>query len=154
MLVDFLNQETIRVKLKLKDWQEAGKVAGDLLVKTGSIKPEYIKAMLNTVIDQGPYIVIAPGIAMFHARPEDGVNSIGLSLITLEDGVNFNAGKKDPVKLVFALAAIDNNSHLELLSDLIRLLRDKETQEKMITADSVEQLVKLIEDYENNKEGK
>lgn len=154
MLTDYLNQDTMQVKVKIRDWQEAGKIAGNILVKTGSIDTAYVQAMLDNVIEQGPYIVIAPGIALFHARPEDGVNSIGLSLITLKDGVNFHAGKKDPVKLVFVLAAIDNNAHLDLLSDLTRLLRNKETHEKMMNADSIEELVKLIENFETDKEEK
>lgn len=154
MITNYLNQDTIKVKVKTSDWQEAGKIAGNILVETGSINPEYIQAMLDMVIEKGPYIVIAPGIALFHARPEDGVNSIGLSLITLKDGVNFNAGKKDPVRLVFVLAAVDNDAHIELISDLTRLLRNKETQERMMNANSVKQLVELIEDYENDKEEK
>lgn len=154
LLSDYLNQETMRAKVKVENWQQAGKIAGKLLIEKGIIKPEYIQAMLEQVIEKGPYIVVAPGIAMFHARPEDGVNSIGLSLITPQDGVIFNAGKKDPVKLIFVLAAIDNNSHVELISDLTRLLRNEAVQEKMIKADTVEQLVELIQDYENIKEEK
>lgn len=42
-------------------------------MNNGCIKESYIDAMVNTVKNMGPYIVIAPGIAMPHAAPEDGV---------------------------------------------------------------------------------
>lgn len=48
------------------------RIGGELLEKSGAIEPRYIDAMINTVKEIGPYIVIAPGIAMPHARPEAG----------------------------------------------------------------------------------
>jgi len=61
--------------------------------------------------------VIAPGLAMPHARPNDSVLETGMSLVTLAEPVSFGHAKNDPVRVVFGLAALDHDKHLELLSE-------------------------------------
>ena len=53
------------------------------MVKNGTIEERYIDGMIETVKNLGPYIVIAPGVALPHARPEDGVIEPSMSLVTL-----------------------------------------------------------------------
>ncbi len=74
----------------------------------------------------GTYAVIAPGIVLLHARPEDGVLKPGLAMVTLSTPVNFGHTENDPVDLVFALAATDKTSHLQGLQELAQLLSDGE----------------------------
>lgn len=64
------------------------KKAGGLLLDNQSIKKEYIADMIASVHEFGPYIVIAPGIALFHARPEGNVNEICLSYLRLKSQLN------------------------------------------------------------------
>ena len=47
-------------------------------------EPTYTEAMIDVVRDMGPYIVLAPGLAMPHARPEMGAKQVGTALVTLE----------------------------------------------------------------------
>ena len=42
------------------------------MVDAGFTEPTYTEAMIDVVRDMGPYIVLAPGLAMPHARPEMG----------------------------------------------------------------------------------
>jgi len=83
VLENILTEKAIRLKARAVDWQEAVRMGGELLVNAGFAKPSYIEAMVETVKQLGPYSVIAPGIAMPHARPEAGVIKPGLSLVTL-----------------------------------------------------------------------
>ncbi|MBP2660242.1 MAG: modulated transcriptional regulator, MtlR family [Firmicutes bacterium] len=80
--------------------------------------------MINCVKKIGPYIVIAPGIAMPHSRPEDGVKKICLSMVRLATPVSFSSLKNDPVDLVFAFGAVDYESHFRVLSELWQILND------------------------------
>lgn len=73
MLKDLLTKDTIRVNIDAKDWEDAIRKGGDLLEKNDSIEHRYVDGMVETMKEIGPYIVIAPGIAMPHARPESGV---------------------------------------------------------------------------------
>src|SRR5699024_7554968 len=106
---------------------------------------EYITKMLEAVDEFGPYIVIAPGLALFHARPESNVKDICLSMITLEEPVRFGAKEKDPVDLVFALGAIDHDSHLQVMADLAKVLQDNDLVNKIKQETSVDNVLQLLD---------
>ncbi|MBM4464050.1 MAG: PTS sugar transporter subunit IIA [Chloroflexi bacterium] len=139
-----LTEETIALGLSVRDWQEAVHEAGKLLVKAGMVEPRYIEAMVQMVKDIGPYIVIAPGVALPHARPEDGVKKACMSLVTLSPPVNFGNEHNDPVKLVVAFGTTDNKAHIEALTELARLLGDSTKLEGLARASSPEEILKLI----------
>lgn len=83
VLSKMLAKETIVLRLSVSDWQQAVREAGRLLVNAGAVEPRYVEAMIQMVREMGPYIVIAPGVALPHARPEDGVKKAYMSLVTL-----------------------------------------------------------------------
>ncbi|MBP2072433.1 BglG family transcription antiterminator [Thermoanaerobacterium butyriciformans] len=144
LLKDLLTEKTIRLNVEVKDWEEAVRIGGELLEKEGAIEHRYIDAMIDSVKEIGPYIVIAPGIAMPHARPESGAKKIGMSLITLKNPVNFGNKENDPVKIVVCLCAVDHSSHLKALSELVELLGDDEKVQKIKFADDIYDVVNLI----------
>ncbi|WP_333648455.1 PTS sugar transporter subunit IIA, partial [Lacrimispora sp.] len=106
----------------------------------------YIQAMLKNVEVNGTYIVISPGIAMPHARPEEGALDIGLSIVTLKNPVVFGHPKNDPVKIVVGLCAIDHQSHLKALTELADILMDRNKVEKITNADSAEEILQIIKE--------
>ncbi|MEI8632679.1 PTS sugar transporter subunit IIA [Vibrio sp. PP-XX7] len=79
----------------------------------------------------GPYYVLGPGIAMPHSRPEDGVNRIALSLSVFKQGVSFGSEENDPVHLLVTLAAIDSNSHVDIIAQLAELFMNDEDVQKI-----------------------
>jgi len=147
-LSKMLAKETIALRLSVGDWQQAVREAGRLLVNAGAVEPRYIEAMIQMVREIGPYIVIAPGIALPHARPEDGVKKACMSLVTLSPPVNFGNKCNDPVKLVIAFGTTDNKTHIDALAELAKLLGDSTKVEGLKRASSPEELLKLI----NSKE--
>lgn len=146
MLEDLLTEETIKLNVEAKDWEEAIKIGGELLERAGAIENRYINAMIDMVKKLGPYIVIAPGIAMPHARPEQGAKKIGMSLITLKKPINFGNKENDPVKIVICLCAIDHSSHLKALSEVGKLLGNEERVKKIISADDPTVICNLIKE--------
>lgn len=147
MIAQLLTRENIRLNVEVDTWEDALHCAGEPLVDNGSIKPTYITKMIEVVKDVGPYIVLDKGFALAHARPEDGVNRIGLSLITLKNPVNFGNPDNDPVSLVICLAATDNTSHLEVISDLAGFLSDRKNFDKIIQCTKPEEVMDLISVY-------
>jgi len=81
--------DSIRVLAAALDREHAVELAGDLLVSSGRVTPEYTQQMVEVFETHGPYFVIAPGIAIAHAKPSDAVISTGLSLVTLAEPVVF-----------------------------------------------------------------
>lgn len=125
-LEDLFIQEAIKAKLDLHSRDEVIEESGRLLVAAKAVRPEYIDAMKRVMDELGPYCVISPGIALLHARPEDGVNRSCLSLITLKEPIPFGHSSNDPVDLAFALGAIDKQSHIKALAELAGYLADSD----------------------------
>ncbi len=126
MLSDYLAEPMIRLKVAAADWEEAVRAAGDLLVEGGCCTSGYIEAMIAAVHEIGPYMVLAPGLALAHARPEDGVLKVGISLVTLAEPVYFGSEVNDPVGLVIAFGSPDKAGHLEMLAGLATFLEDED----------------------------
>jgi len=132
----------VEVGVEAKNWVDAIRKAGELLEKDGIVERRYVEAMISIVEKLGAYIVLAPGIAIPHARPEDGALNVGLSIVVLAKPVEFGS-PNDPVKVVIAFASPDKTSHLSLLKLLAELLQDAIAVEKLKNAKSVED-VKVI----------
>ena len=75
MLSDLLTKEKIHFTDEKLDWRSAIELAAQPLLNQGEIEPSYISAIINRVEEFGPYIDLGMGIALPHARPEDGVKS-------------------------------------------------------------------------------
>lgn len=111
-----------QVGVEAKDWRDAIRRAVQPLVEQGAVEPTYVQRCIELVEEQGPYMVLAPGIALAHARPEDGALRLGLSVTRLARPVSFGHPDNDPVDLVFAFASPDGRQHVGLLSALARRL--------------------------------
>lgn len=147
MLHEVLTKDFIKLNVDVENWEEAVRKGGKILEENGSIENRYIEAMVETVKKLGPYIVIAPGIAMPHARPELGVNKVGMSLMTLDKPINFGNKENDPVSIIVCLCAVDHTSHIKALSELVTFLGDTKFIETTLNAkDPVE-----ILNYMRNK---
>lgn len=146
MLEKFLNKSTINILENVKDWQDSINIVSKPLIKNKIIEKRYVDAIFKTHEDLGPYYVLAPGIAMPHARPEQGSNGMGLSLLIVKNGVNFNSLENDPVYIIVMLAAKDSDSHIELISSLSDLL-DNEQDINVLKNGSLEEIIKVIEKY-------
>ena len=139
-----MTEDTVEVNVEVSDWEEAVRTAGNLLYKNGYVEACYVDSMVDIVKAVGPYIVLLKGVALAHARPSQGAKKIGLSLITLTTPVNFGNADNDPVSLVFALSAVDNSSHLELLGELSQIFGDEEGMEELAKASTKQELLDRI----------
>jgi mannitol/fructose-specific phosphotransferase system IIA component (Ntr-type) len=146
MLKEILTTELISAKFEANSRDEAVTESGRLLVQKGLADEAYIRAMIKNVEVNGTYIVIAPGIAMPHARPEEGALDIGLSIVTLKEPIPFGHPKNDPVKIVVGLCAIDHQSHLKALTELADILMDENKVERLIMAENAEQILDIIKE--------
>lgn len=111
-----------RVDVAASSWQDAIRAACSPLVEAGAVEARYAEQCIAIVQEHGPYIVLAPGIALAHARPEDGVIRLALSAITLATPVAFGHEHNDPVDVVFAFGSPDKQAHIGMLAALTRRL--------------------------------
>ena len=152
-LADHLPDGSIVTQARAADWREAVRLAGDALVATGVTTPAYTDAMIATVDDLGPYIVIAPGFALAHARPSEAVLRTGLSWVHLAEPVEFGSEDNDPVQLVVGLAATDATSHVGIMSALAEILIDDDTFAAALAADTPAAVQSLLTQAASQSEG-
>jgi len=126
------------------DWRAAVRAAGQGLVAAGAVTAAYADEMIATVETLGPYIVIAPGIALAHSRPSPAVVHAGLSLVTLEQPVAFGHRTNDPVRLVIGLAAPDEEGHVNALATLAEFLADDGRRSALMSARSAAEVRALL----------
>ncbi|HUV16054.1 MAG TPA: PTS sugar transporter subunit IIA [Pelolinea sp.] len=130
-LAALLDNNLISIREIAEDWEEATDKAGNLLLKSHLIDISYIESMKNVVKEFGPYIVAWPGVALLHANCDSGAKQPGISLITLENPVNFGHPENDPVDIVIALSLPRDHSLALALDQLNNLLMNQDAVKQL-----------------------
>ncbi|MGX4668935.1 BglG family transcription antiterminator [Cerasibacillus sp. JNUCC 74] len=144
MLSDLLTEDMIQFTDEKLQWRDAITLAAQPLLKTNKIKQEYIEAMNKKVEEVGTYIHVGNGIAIPHARPEEGVINLGMSFLRTKTPVKLLDKEEHQIDIFICLAAVDNEAHLKALSHLTKLLADKPTLKALKEAETSEEIIKLI----------
>lgn len=137
-------KDHIKIKVDVSDYEDAIKKVGQILVDVNSIKENYIQDMLDAIKKLGPYIVMAPGFALAHARPSDDVIKDDVSIITLKEPVCFNS-INDPVYIVMCLAAKNSDTHIDTMQKIATVLMKENTIENLKKSNSIEEVQKIFE---------
>ncbi|MED3941398.1 BglG family transcription antiterminator [Priestia megaterium] len=149
MLHEVLQEPFLQLTDSADDWKSAVRLAAKPLLNYEYIEPSYVEAMIKSVEQLGPYIVIAPKVALPHARPEQGVNRVGMSMLRLKEPVYFSTEKQHGAQLIIVLAATDNETHLKALSQLSMMLSENDNIDKLIAMNTKQEMLALIEAYSN-----
>ena len=140
----WISKDKVALRLKVDRWEDAVRAAGRMLLDCGAVEERYIEAMVETAKDLGPYIVIAPGIAIPHARPEDGAKDVCFVALQLEPPVDFGNPDNDPVNLVIAFSSPDATGHVKMLAKLARVIGQDGFLESAANAQTPEDLVSIL----------
>lgn len=121
-----IENKSIKLHATANNWCDAIKIGTDMLIDSGAILPDYHDAIISSVKDLGPYICIAPHLALPHARPENGVLKTAFALVTLTKPVYFE-GEDEPVDVLITLAGSSSDEHMEGLMQVTQILDDEES---------------------------
>ncbi|NQZ94007.1 MAG: PTS sugar transporter subunit IIA [Moritella sp.] len=117
------------------------------LLASGKIEASYVEAIKATHKKIGPYYVLAPKIAMPHARPEDGVNEAALQLTVFKNGVDLGSADNGDVYFSITLAAMDSDSHINTIMKLAELFQNDDDIEKIIATDNQAEIIEILKKY-------
>lgn len=141
-----IDRKAVEIDFCAHNWQDAVKESGRLLVKIGKATQSYTSAMVSNIEANGPYVVIAPGIAMPHADPKKGALGSAISILKLSKPVSFGHLHNDPVWLVIGIVSKDHHSHIGALKALYSVLKNEGKRKKIFSASTSEELIHLIND--------
>jgi PTS system ascorbate-specific IIA component len=144
MIQNLLTSDFIRTQVDCADWKAAIHEGLVPLTEKQYVEKRYEEAIFESFRVHGNYMVIAPGLVLSHARPENGVNKLGMSLINLKKGVEFGHKTNDPVYLVITLAAENTTSHLDAMRELMKVLMNGERLNKLMFLKEKEEIIKVI----------
>ncbi|MCW1806515.1 PTS sugar transporter subunit IIA [Brachybacterium squillarum] len=143
-LSDLVDPAAISLQNPAATWRDAITAAGALLESTGAVDAAYTAAMIRSVEEHGPYIVIAPGFALAHARPDASVHRTAMSVLRPQAPIVFGHESNDPVTLVVALAAADPSAHQQALAALAGILADPARRAALDDAATPEQVLAVL----------
>lgn len=129
-----LPDEAVALGAHAADWRAAVREAGRALTRAGAVRIEYAERMISVIDEFGAYVVIAPGLALAHARPGPDVLHEGLSVVTLAEPVAFGHPHNDPVRVVVGLAVANAEEHVASVAALANAFNDPEAIERLAVA--------------------
>jgi mannitol/fructose-specific phosphotransferase system IIA component (Ntr-type) len=144
MLRDILTKDMIQINIVTSNWEDAIKQCAKPLVASGKTTKDYTDSMIKIIKDLGPYIVIMPGIALAHARPDISVKEDSMALTTLSKPVYFGSKYNDPVHIVFTFAATSKEKHLGFIKNLAMFLSQDSNIEKLKESNSKQEILQII----------
>ena len=137
-----LIKESILTNKAFLDNKEATIAAGNILLENGYIKKEYIASMLEKLDTQSFATYIGNGVAIPHGMAEGSkyVNTTGISVIQVPDGVDWNEEK---AYIIVGIAA-NSDDHMNVLASLADSIEDLEEAKKLWSETSVDKIYELL----------
>ena len=150
-ILDLLTEGAIECDLPCNSWQESIRLSARYLLKNDFISQNYVEKMVQNVMENGPYIVLAPGFALAHEALDSGAYKVGMSLIRLKTPVFFGKEEYDPVEWVCCLSAIDKEKHLKAMFRLVNLFHHPVYRKKLQDCRNEMEIYDVIKEFEDEE---
>ena len=136
-----LSKDRISLQASAADKVDAIRKAGDLLVKSGCVLPEYVDGMLTR--EQSMSTSLGNGVAIPHGVYEnrEHILKTGISVLQLTDGVDWDESEK--VYMVIGIAS-SSDEHVGVLSNLADVIDNEETLAELLKTDDPDIVVKYL----------
>jgi len=140
--MSILAKERIQLNVTAANRTEAIRKAGDLLVTSGCVLPEYVDGMLKREESMSTYL--GSGVAIPHGIYENKEHVIqtGISVLQLPQGVEWDEDG-EPAYLVIGIAA-SGDEHVNVLASLAEAVEDETVLAEMINATDPEIILKHL----------
>jgi len=140
-----LSKERISLQTSATDKADAIRKAGELLVKTGCVLPEYVDGMLKR--EESMSTSLGNGVAIPHGVYEnrDHILQTGISVLQLIEPVDWDDDEK--VYMVIGIAATADE-HVGVLSNLADVIDNEESLAELLKTDDPDIVVKYLGEKE------
>ena len=139
--MSILSKDRITLHAEALDKADAIRKAGDLLVKSGCVMPEYVSGMLTR--EQSMSTSLGNGVAIPHGVYEnrDHILHTGISVLQLENGVDW--GEEEKVYLVIGIAA-SGDEHVGVLANLADVIDNEDNLTELLKTSDPEVILKYL----------
>ena len=127
--MSILSTERIQLGGHAADRSDAIRQAGQLLVQTGCVTPQYIDGMLGREQSMSTYL--GSGVSIPHGLFEnrEHILKTGISVLQLPEGIEWDEGEK--AYLVIGIAA-SSDEHVGVLASLAEAIEDESVTRLLI----------------------
>lgn len=146
-LTNMISESIIQLQVEANDWEDAIRKAGKPMVEHLYVKSAYIEEIIRIMHHEGPFVVITKHVALPHTKPSSGALRCGLGLTVLKEGIVFGSQEHDPIKYIFTLSAVDNESHLTAMSQLLELFNEPSFFTMMDEAKTPQEVIAYIKSH-------
>ena len=136
MLISYFGAGSIVAQDTSPSFADAVSQSVSLLVASGKAQLSYVDEVLESLKTLGPYFVIAPGLALAHAKPSDSVLAPGMALLKLAQPV-ISGSANDPVSLVFSMCSPNASEHMEMLGGFGQLMSTDQVMNNLLNASAL-----------------
>ena len=136
MLISYFGAGSIVAQDASPSFADAVSQSVSLLVASGKAQLSYVDEVLESLKTLGPYFVIAPGLALAHAKPSDSVLAPGMALLKLAQPV-ISGSANDPVSLIFSFCSPNASEHMEMLADFGQIMSTDQVMTNLLNASAV-----------------
>ena len=149
VLREFVEKNHFRFADEAKDWKDAIRMSCETLEADGTVEENYKEDIIACVEKYGPYIMIAPNIAMPHAQEgARGVNKTEIAFMKLKKPVSFEPGNPEmEAQLFFTLASCNPDQHLDNMSRLSEMLCNEQLVAELAEAETTSDLLEIQKKY-------
>ena len=144
-IMSYLNNNHINIINKKISWQEAIYNMGEILLKENCIEKRYIEAIIKKNITLGPCMFITDKVILAHAKIEEGALKLGVNLGIFHEPIVFTKDKK--CEIMIFLVAIDQESHLKILNDIMKIFSDKDNINKIIECKDKQEVINIFNEF-------
>lgn len=154
MICEELDPELILLDVEATTYEDVMKTVGSALIQEGYTKESYIDALIEREKNYPTGLNVSGfGVAIPHADAKH-VNKAGIAVATLKNPVTFDEmggmdGDKIDVKLVFMLAVVDPNHHIDELGRIIEIIQDQEVLARLMNAADKQTIIDIITEKED-----
>lgn len=142
---DFISEKNIRVVKKVKSFEEAIELSGNILLEKGSIKKEYIDSCLKAFKEQGLYMIIGANTILPHSDNFKNVMRTDYSFLKLIEPLEIiQEEEKLKIENIILLASSDGKEHRESLLDLKFLIDKKKIENTIRECKNEKEILKKI----------
>lgn len=150
-ITDLLKKEAMILNASVKTRAEAIDSLVDLHKSVGNISDTKVFKEKIYEREESGTTAVGDGIAIPHAKSKEVLRP-GLALITVPKGMDYGSMDGKPSTIIFMIAApVDGDVHIEVLSRLTVLLMDANLRNAILSADSKEKVLSLIDAKESEK---